>query len=75
MKFFNIAMLALLIIGGFNWGLVGAAQIDLVAILFGPGTAITNVIYVLVGVAAIYCCIFFKYVSQTPDDIGINRGE
>lgn len=73
MKFINIAALALIIIGGVNWALVGVAQLDLVAALFGPMTPAANAIYILIGVAAIYSCIFFKYVSQTPDHIGINR--
>lgn len=35
MKAFNLVTLALVIIGGFNWGLVGALQFDLLATLFG----------------------------------------
>jgi uncharacterized protein len=48
-----IAM-ALLIIGGLNWGMVGLFDIDVVASLFGPASALTRVIYVLVGIAALY---------------------
>ena len=48
-----IAM-ALLIIGGLNWGMVGLFNVDMVATLFGPGSALTRVVYVLVGVAALY---------------------
>lgn len=47
----------LLAVGGINWGLVGLFQFDLVAQLFGEefGTtnAITNIIYVLVGISAL----------------------
>lgn len=55
----GIVALVLMVIGGLNWGLVGLFQYDLVAILFGPMTVITRVIYVLVGLAALYdspCC-------------------
>lgn len=48
--------LALLIIGGLNWGLVGIFEFDLVAWLFG-GTAalLSRIVYVLVALSAIWC--------------------
>lgn len=46
--------MALLIIGGLNWGMVGLFDVDMVATLFGPGSALTRVVYVLVGIAALY---------------------
>jgi len=48
-----LAML-LMIIGGLNWGLVGAFDVDLVATLFGSGSAISRVVYIAVGLAALY---------------------
>jgi hypothetical protein len=48
-----IAMV-LLIVGGLNWGLVGLFNIDLVASLFGTQSAFTRVVYVLVGLSALY---------------------
>jgi uncharacterized protein len=45
---------ALVIIGALNWGLVGAFSFDLVAAIFGDATAVTRVIYVLVGLSALY---------------------
>jgi uncharacterized membrane protein YuzA (DUF378 family) len=48
-----IAM-ALLIIGGLNWALVGLADVDLVASLFGAGSPATRLVYVLVGISALY---------------------
>jgi uncharacterized membrane protein YuzA (DUF378 family) len=48
-----IAM-ALLIIGGLNWALVGLSDVDLVASLFGAGSPATRLVYVLVGIAALY---------------------
>ena len=48
-----IAM-ALLIIGGVNWGLVGLFGFDLVATLFGDMTPISRLVYVLVGLSALY---------------------
>ncbi len=44
----------LMIIGGINWGLVGLFHFDLVAALFGADSGISRVVYVLVGLAALY---------------------
>lgn len=46
--------LILLIVGGLNWGLVGAFGFDLVAAIFGAMSLIAKIIYVLVGLSAIY---------------------
>ncbi|MDR4305678.1 DUF378 domain-containing protein [Chelatococcus sambhunathii] len=45
--------LVLLIVGGLNWGLVGLFQFDLVAAIFGAGSLLARVVYVLVGLAAL----------------------
>jgi len=44
----------LLIIGGLNWALVGIMDIDAVAAIFGAGSVIAKIIYILVGLAALY---------------------
>ena len=48
-----IAMV-LLIVGGLNWGLVGLFNFDLVATLFGTQSALSRVVYTLVGLSALY---------------------
>lgn len=48
----NIAYV-LTLIGALNWGLVGVAQFDLVAAIFGIGL-IANIIYALVGISALW---------------------
>ena len=57
----RIALL-LLIVGGINWGLIGIFQFDLVAFVFGGQAAVlSRIIYVLVGISAIWCIsLFFK---------------
>lgn len=50
--------LVLTIVGGINWGLVGAFDFDLVASIFGEMTAATRAVYILVGLAALYCLSF-----------------
>ena len=46
--------LILIIVGGLNWGLIGAFGFDLVAAIFGAMSVIARIIYVLVGLSAIY---------------------
>ncbi|OUZ12813.1 hypothetical protein BHE97_00975 [Aeromicrobium sp. PE09-221] len=43
----------LTIIGGLNWGLVGAFEWNLVDELFGEGSALSRTVYVLVGISAV----------------------
>jgi len=50
----GLIALVLVIIGGLNWGLVGFFSFDLVAALFGSATMVTNIIYDLVGLSALY---------------------
>lgn len=44
----------LVIIGGLNWGLVGFFDWNLVDALFGEGSALSRIIYAIVGLAAVY---------------------
>jgi uncharacterized membrane protein YuzA (DUF378 family) len=46
--------LILLIVGGLNWAAVGLFNIDLVVALFGPMSILTRVVYILVGLSALY---------------------
>jgi uncharacterized membrane protein YuzA (DUF378 family) len=48
-----IAM-ALLIIGGLNWASVALFNTDVVASLFGAQSPATRLVYLLVGIAALY---------------------
>ena len=59
MKALNTIVLILVIVGGLNWGLVGVANFDLVAAIFGEGSAVARVVYTLVGIAAIWAISFF----------------
>lgn len=54
MRALNIITRILLIVGGLNWLLVGAFDFDLVAALFGEMSALSRIVYVLVGLSAIY---------------------
>lgn len=47
----------LLIIGALNWGLVGLFNFDLVATILGTMALLSRIVYILVGLAAIYSII------------------
>jgi uncharacterized membrane protein YuzA (DUF378 family) len=53
-KLIIVTALVVLIIGGLNWGLVGLFNFNLVAAIFGDGTFLARMIYILVGIAAAY---------------------
>ena len=55
MSMVNVVALILLIVGGVNWGLVGLFNFDLVAAIFGAGSALARIVYILVGVSALWC--------------------
>lgn len=44
----------LTIVGGVNWGLVGLLNLDLVALIFGEGSSLSRIVYVVVGISAVY---------------------
>ena len=54
MRVINTVTLVLLIVGGLNWGLVGLFDFDLVAALFGEMSALSRLVYVLVGASALW---------------------
>lgn len=47
----------LLVVGGLNWGLVGAVKYNVVDTLFGVDSMIARGVYVLVGLAAVYAVV------------------
>jgi uncharacterized membrane protein YuzA (DUF378 family) len=65
MKALNIITLVLIIVGSLNWGLV-AMNANLVAGIFGEDTAMTNIIYGLVGLAALWQLIPLLQSLRTP---------
>ncbi len=52
MKALHVTALTLLIIGGLNWLLVGFGW-NLVDSIFGMGSILSRIIYILVGLSAI----------------------
>ncbi len=54
MRAINIITLVLLIVGGLNWLLVGLLDFDLVAAIFGEMSPLSRIVYVLVGLSAVW---------------------
>ncbi|MFP5078079.1 DUF378 domain-containing protein [Rhizobium sp. YIM 134829] len=55
MRALNLLTLLLIIVGGVNWLLVGLANFDLVAAIFGgQDAALSRIVYVLVGLSALW---------------------
>lgn len=53
MNILRITAYILVLIGALNWGLIGFADFDLVAFIFGEMTLLSRIIYSLVGISAI----------------------
>jgi uncharacterized membrane protein YuzA (DUF378 family) len=50
-----------------NWGLVGLFQFDLVAAIFGAGSALSRLVYILVGVSALWQLVPLSRAMQGGD--------
>ncbi len=54
MKPLNLLTLALVVVGGLNWGLVGILDWNLVAAVLGDGSVLSRIVYALVGLSAVW---------------------
>ena len=54
MKIIDNIALALVIIGAINWGLIGLFNFNLVDTLFGVGSALSRIVYSLVGISGLW---------------------
>jgi uncharacterized protein len=62
MRTLDVITFVLVIIGALNWGLIGLFDFNLVAAIFGPMTFISRIIYILVGISAIYQAVAVKAI-------------
>lgn len=61
MKALHVIAFILVIVGGLNWGLVGInMDYNLVNMLLGAWPMVERVVYILVGLAAIYLVVTHK---------------
>lgn len=64
----DFVALALIIVGGINWGLVGAFDFNLVDTLFGEGSVLSRMVYILVGLAALYAIVTTMKATGRVDE-------
>ncbi len=70
----NIVALILMIVGALNWLLVGLFNFNLVTAIFGAGSVMSVILYILVGLGGIWgiAMLFQKNVRKTTfmhDDV------
>lgn len=59
MKVINGIVLALIVIGAINWGLVGLFNFNLVTFIFAKAAVVSRIIFTLVGIAGLWSLTFF----------------
>jgi len=65
MKKLYLITLILAIVGAINWGLVGLFNINLITIIFGEMSNISRIIYVIIGLSAIYLLFNIKCLIKS----------
>ncbi|MCI8401213.1 MAG: DUF378 domain-containing protein [Lachnospiraceae bacterium] len=66
-KGLDYLILAIVIIGAVNWGLIGFFQFNLVSFLFGEMTMFARIVYAVVGIAGLYVISMFGRVSSAGE--------
>ena len=64
MKKLDVLAAVLLVIGGLNWGVVGLTGSDIVGTLLGNLSPASRVVYLLVGLAALYQAVQWKAIQH-----------
>lgn len=64
MRTLDVIVAILLVIGGLNWGLVGLFNFNLVNFIFGSLPILERIIYVIVGLAALYQIFQWKAIQR-----------
>lgn len=64
MKLINGIMLTLVIIAAINCGLVGLFRFNLVGYIFGNLSWFTRTMYVLAGIAGLWCISFYDRLGR-----------
>lgn len=64
MKILDVIVAILLVVGGLNWGLVGAFNFDLVQTIFGGFNWFSRTVFIIVGLAAIYQAVALPSIQK-----------
>lgn len=62
-KVVDLTVFVLVVVGGINWGLVGAFDFNVVSTVFGTVPVVEQAVYVLVGLAALVM-VFNRFVKK-----------
>ena len=73
MKSIDLIAATFLFVGGVNWGLVGLFGFDFIAWLFGDMNIYSRIIYVLVGLSAIYDAAMWRAIQERWECSGFWR--
>ncbi len=60
MKSLHMVAFTLVLVGALNWGLVALLNFNLVTALLGSWPTVERVVYILVGVSAVYIAVNHK---------------
>ena len=60
----SVVALIFVVIGAVNWGVWGLFEYNLIGSLLGGFTAISRIIFVIVGIAGLYCISLFSPLHQ-----------
>ena len=67
MKITSLIALILVIVGALNWLLVGLFAFNLVSFLFGAGSMLARIVYVLVGLAGLWTIFYLVLYNPLRD--------
>ena len=62
--------LTLIIIGALNWGMVGLFNVNLVTLLFGTESVLSNIVYAIIGICGLISTAIL--IKPLDDDIHHN---
>lgn len=65
--------LVIITIGALNWGLVGLFGFNLVDTLFGAGSIVAKIVYIIVGLAGLYTLYLTFKISSGAQEEKTNR--
>jgi uncharacterized membrane protein YuzA (DUF378 family) len=72
-KGLDLIAAVILFIGGINLGLVGFFGLNLVEYIFGSMSGITRIVYILVGISALYEAVMWKAIQRRWECSGFFR--
>ena len=69
MKVINGIVLALIVIGAINWGLVGIFNFNLVDYIFGNGSVMSRIIYIVVAISGLINVVLYFVDLDNPGNV------